>query len=140
MVVAVPVTNGRPFRHEARGNLVRLDVSGLGAEIDHHIAEHQPLGHLHRLDSEPAELDAQIGRGVFAIELCDAQRDVLGVDAWVEFAMQDEANHFWYAQPVIAKRQIGGDVGMPIPVATQPSALLVTVWESVPKISAPGKA
>ena len=63
-------------------------------------------------DQRAGELDAEIGRGILAVELRDAQRDVLGADARLELAVQVEADHLRHAQPVVAERQIGGDVGM----------------------------
>ena len=89
VVSAVHCQIRRALRHPARRGLVGLDVSGLGAEIDHHVAEHEPFGHRHRSHQGTGEFDAEIGRRVLAIELRNAQRDVLGIDARTEIAVQD---------------------------------------------------
>ena len=112
VVSAVHFTLGRALRHPARGDLVGLDVSGLRTEIDDHVAEHEPLGHRHSRDQRAREFDAEIGRRILAVELRDPQRDVLGVDARPKVAVQIEADDLRHLQPVVAEREIGGDVRM----------------------------
>ena len=65
-----------------------------------------------RVDQRAGKFDAEIGRGVLAIELRDAQRDVLGVDPRSKLAVQIEAEDFRHFQPVVAEREIGSDVGV----------------------------
>ena len=84
----------------AERGFVGLDVARLAAKLDHHIGEHEPLVHAHRSHDRAGELNALIDRGVLAIALQDAQRNVLGRHPRRELAMDVEADDLGHAHPV----------------------------------------
>ena len=107
-----PFALGRTMRHEPRGDLVGLDVSRLRTEIDDHVAENEALIHLHSRDQRACKFHAEIRRRILAVELRDAQHDVLGAHARPKPAVQVESDNLRHAKPVVADGEIGGDVGM----------------------------
>jgi len=64
-----PSTIGGALRKVMRRDLVGLDVAGLGAEIDHHVAQDQPLAYRQLRRERPGKFHAEIWRRVLAVNL-----------------------------------------------------------------------
>jgi len=100
------------FREVFPGRGVGLDVGGLGAHFDAHVAQHQPF-----LDREggygfAGKFDAFVDRRILFQVANDVEDKILGHDAGEEgAALEDDLHHFGNPEPKGAIEKDDGHVG-----------------------------